>query len=316
MELLKPKNDVVFHCLFRKGNEEITKALISSIIDEKIDTIELDNDRYLLQEYPEQKVGILDLNAKLNNGIICNIEIQLADPGNIEKRILDYWSSLYSSQLKIGKAYGELRKTIVILIADFEIEKLKDIEKVHSKWQIREEEYLEKILTEDFEIHIISLPKARKELNKDKNDKLLQWLAFLDNPNNEGVKEMKKKNKDIAEALWKLEEISEDKKLRRIAQLKERWEIDERSREIYYREKGLAEGREKGIKEGRVKGREEGREEGKKEGRKEGIEEGKLEGQKQNSIEIAKRMLIDGENIEKIVKYTGLTREEIENLKS
>ena len=121
MELLKPKNDVVFHCLFRKGNEKITKALISSIIDEEIEEIELDNDRYLLQSYPEQKIGILDLNAKLDSGVLCNIEIQLLDEGNIEKRILYYWSSLYSNQLKAGRNYNGMKKTIVILIADFEI---------------------------------------------------------------------------------------------------------------------------------------------------------------------------------------------------
>ena len=33
--LLKPKIDVVFHSLFREGNEGITKALISSVIKEK-----------------------------------------------------------------------------------------------------------------------------------------------------------------------------------------------------------------------------------------------------------------------------------------
>ena len=44
-ELLKPKIDVVFHSLFKKGNEEITKAIISSITEEKIKEIELDKDR-------------------------------------------------------------------------------------------------------------------------------------------------------------------------------------------------------------------------------------------------------------------------------
>ena len=292
MDLLKPKNDVVFHCLFRKGNEGITKALISSIIGEKIETIELDNDRYLLQEYPEQKVGILDLNATLDNGVICNIEIQLADPGDMEKRILYYWSSLYSSQMKVGNKYGESRKTIVILIVDFELEIIKDIEKVHTKWQIKEEKVVDKVLTEDLEIHIISLPKARKELKKDENDKLMQWIAFLDNPNKEGVGEMKKKNKDIADALWKLEEISEDKKLRRIAQLKERWERDEISTKAYYEEKGIKEGIEQGLEQGRKKGK------------------------KQEKIEIAKKMLENDEDIKKIIEYTGLSKEEIEKIKS
>ena len=86
--LLKPKNDVVFHCLFRKGNEAITKSLISSIIGKEIKNVQLNNDRYLLQKYPDQKSGILDLNATLDNGILCNIEIQLADKGHTQKRFL------------------------------------------------------------------------------------------------------------------------------------------------------------------------------------------------------------------------------------
>ena len=297
MELLKPKNDVVFHCLFRKGNENITKALISAIIGEEIEEIELDNDRYLLQEYPEQKMGILDLNAKLNNGVLCNIEIQLTDKGDIEKRILGYWARMYGSQLIVGEPYTQLNKAIMILIADFELESLKDIDKVHTKWQIREEKVVDKVLTEDLEIHIIMLPKARK--GKEENE-LMQWLAFLDNPNKKGVKEMKKKNKDIADALWKLEEISEDKKLRRIAELKAKWELDEKSARYYWKEKGLAEGRE----------------EGKKQGIEEGIKEGIEKGEKNKTMEIAKKLLKKGIDIEVIIESTGLTKEEIEELKS
>ncbi len=301
MELLKPKNDVVFHCLFRKGNESITKALISSIIEEKIDEIELDNDRYLLQTYPDQKMGILDLKAKLNGGIICNIEIQLADKGYTEKRLLDYWSNLYSAQLKIGEKYHKLQKAIIILIADYDFGKLKEINKVHTKWQIREEEYLEKVLTEDLEIHIISLPKARKK--NDKCNQLLQWLAFLDNPNNEGVMEMKKKNQDIADALWKLEEISEDEKLRKIAEVRERWERDELSAQDYWKENGLAEGRKQGLEQGLEQGREEG------------IKRGIKEGEKKAQLEMAKEMLKMGMTVEDIIKITKLTKQNIEELK-
>ena len=158
----------------------------------------------------------------------------------------------------MGDNYQTLKKTIVILIADFRLKLLQDMEEFHTKWHIHEEKNLKKVLTEDLELHIIELPKA-KEL-KSKHDTLLQWLAFLDNPNKEGVLDSMKENKDIAEALWKLEEISEDKKLRRIAELKERWEIDERSAKLYWKETGLEEGRKKGIKEGRAEGRKEEKE--------------------------------------------------------
>jgi predicted transposase/invertase (TIGR01784 family) len=47
-----------------------------------------------------------------------------------------------------------------------------------------------------------------------------------------------------------------------------------------------------------------------------GLAEGKAEGEAKRSIEMAKEMLADNEPIEKIIKYTKLSKEEIEQLKS
>ena len=57
-----------------------------------------------------------------------------------------------------------------------------------------------------------------------------------------------------------------------------------------------------------------GREEGIKEGIKEGILEGERQGEKNKSIEIAKNMLKEDIDINKIIKCTQLTKEEIERL--
>ena len=47
----------------------------------------------------------------------------------------------------------------------------------------------------------------------------------------------------------------------------------------------------------------------------EGMERGMEKGMEKRNIEIAKQMLLDGENIDKIIKYTGLPRENIERLR-
>lgn len=57
---------------------------------------------------------------------------------------------------------------------------------------------------------------------------------------------------------------------------------------------------------GKKEGIEEGIKEGRKEGRKEGIKESKLD--------TARLMLANGEDISKIMCYTGLTESEINNL--
>ena len=50
-------------------------------------------------------------------------------------------------------------------------------------------------------------------------------------------------------------------------------------------------------------------------GKAEGKAEGKVEGKVEEKLEIAKEMLLDGEPMEKIIKFTKLTKEEIERLK-
>ena len=48
--------------------------------------------------------------------------------------------------------------------------------------------------------------------------------------------------------------------------------------------------------------------------REEGLEQGRAEGRKESFVEIARQMLEEGEPIEKIIKYTHLTEEEIRAL--
>ena len=58
-----------------------------------------------------------------------------------------------------------------------------------------------------------------------------------------------------------------------------------------------------------------GRREGLEEGLAEGREKGLAEGRAESRAETAKMMLEDGEPISKIMRYTGLTEEEIEKLR-
>ena len=68
---------------------------------------------------------------------------------------------------------------------------------------------------------------------------------------------------------------------------------------------------QKGKEEGRAEGKEEGRAEGKEEGRA----EGRAEGMSQRSQEIARNLLSLGLPVDQITQATGLTEEEIEQLK-
>ena len=292
-KLLSPKLDVVFQALFgEEGNEEITKGFLEAILKEKIKKIDLSKNVILRREFKEDKLGILDILAELDGNKQVNIELQLIDKNNTIERMLYYWSRLYSRKIRKGGEYKELPKTIVILISNFRIKEL-GIEDYYTKWQIMEATR-KIVLTEKLELYIIELPNIIGK--EEKNDKLLDWLYFLENPKSERVEKNMGENKELKRAVKELNKISEDEKMQRIAELREKAILDEKA--IYAR----------GFDVGEEKGRQEGREEGRLEGR--------LEGRKEEKIEIAKELLKESFPTDKISKITGLTEEEIENLKN
>lgn len=167
-----PTNDYVFKRLFgHVGNEKITAGLISSIIKQEIKTIKINENPITEKDMKDDKVGILDLKAKLNGEILCNIEMQVVQEKDIDRRIMFYWGKTYTGEIKEGDRYSALQKTIVILIANFELHNLKEIPKFHTKWQIREEKYRKIILTDTLEIHIIELPKLVKQIKENRGEK-------------------------------------------------------------------------------------------------------------------------------------------------
>ena len=276
-----PKMDIIFQAIFGEvGSENITKDFLEKILKRKIEKISLDKNPILRRELKDDKLGVLDIITELDGKEKCNIEMQLIDKNNIIERMLYYWSKMYTRQIKAGDDYNKLEKTIVILIADFNIKGLEEVE-YHSTWKIIETNSVKKlILTDKFELDIIELLKIKGRENE--KDQLLDWLVFLENPESERVTRKMEENENLKEAVEKLDRISEDEKMQRIIELREKAIRDEHA--IY--DKGLDDG----------------------------IEEGKAKGAREKQIEIAKSMLKENMDIEIIIKITGLTKQEIEKL--
>ena len=276
--ILSPKLDVVFQILFGEvGSEEITKDLLSTILDEEINEIDLNQNIVLRRENPKDKMGIVDVLAKINNNEYCNIEMQILDNRDTIKRILYYWSKKYSKELQKGKPYLDLKRTICVLIADFEIDILKNLE-FHTQWKIIEEKNRKTVLTDDLELHIIELPKMRKNKANGKDKKLLEWLSFLNNPESKEVTNYMKNNESMKKAKEKLNTMSEDERIRRLAELREKAILDELEVKAYNYRKG------------------------------------KNDGLEQKNKEIAKKMKEKNYKIEDIIDLTNLSKEEIEDV--
>ncbi len=286
-DLLIPKYDLVFHALFRAENKELTESLISAILGENIKIKTTDKDRHLNIKNPNQKFGIMDLRTELEDGTQCNIEIQLEAYENEKERFLYYWADAYSRQLKKTEIYDKLHKTISIVILDHEIEELKDEETLDTKWQIRDNKTGKKLLTEHLEIVIIEIPKAIRLYKKNENNRLCQWMLFLNNPNEGEVLKIMDGNEEIRKAMEELANMSEDDELRWMAELRLKGLRDEQAAMSLATKKGLQQGLEQGLEQGI----------------------------KQEKVEIAKNMLKENATIEFIAKVTGLTEKEIKEIK-
>ena len=238
-ELLSPKLDIIFHALFREENKDLLGALISAVLEEKVKVLTTDKNRYVDTKEAKQKLGIMDLRAVLEGGMQCNIEIQLQSQKYENERILLYWADTYKRQIKRGDDYEVLNKTISIIILDHEVEILKGIEELGTKWQIRDNKTGKRVLTDRLEIVIIELPKARRIYKQDKDNKISQWMMFLDAPNDKEVSKIMAKNKDIRKAIEELEQVSGDEKLQRIAELREKAIRDEHAAMSYATEKRI-----------------------------------------------------------------------------
>jgi predicted transposase/invertase (TIGR01784 family) len=106
-------------------------------------------------------------------------------------------------------------------------------------------------LTEKLEIHIIELVKLDNETNK--NDALLDWLYFLQNPESERVINKMKENKELKQAHDKLENINNDEQMERLAHWIESAEYEYNTgMETNYNE-GLETGKKEKTKEIAIK---------------------------------------------------------------
>ena len=88
-------------------------------------------------------------------------------------------------------------------------------------------------------------------MENDKENKLKEWLSFLENPESEEVLYYMKNNENIKSAKEKLNTLSEDERVRRLAELREKAIMDEKEAKYTGYTEGRREGREEGRKQGK-----------------------------------------------------------------
>jgi len=214
MQRLNPLNDYIFKRIM--GEDESKDHLISflnAVLDaddrKKLVSLEIIDNKELTKEMISDKSCRLDVRAKRADGMEVDIEVQLTNQHNMEKRTMFYWGKLFLEGIKQGDDYINLTKVITINILDFSF---LDLEKYHSKYHLWEDEEQSYLLTDLIEIHFLEMPKFRALKEKDlKGNALHRWLKFFDRMlSEEELKELMEMDSAIKRAEKKLEYLSSD----------------------------------------------------------------------------------------------------------
>jgi len=288
MPILNPRVDFAFKKIFgSEENKDLLISFINSVILEKNPVVEVTLlNPYNSLNFKGDKGCILDIKAKDSEGRYFDIEMQISDDGDYDKRALNYWAETYTGQLSSGQDYSILRKTIGIHILNFNC--IPDSPKYSNKFIITEASsgmhYFQ-----DFVIYTIELEKFTHSADENLNlmlprikTGLDRWSTFLTKAPSLDLNNLPKELCDdpcIQKALEVLNTLSLNKEERELYEDHLKWLRVETST----------------IKKAEAKG--------------------KAEGLAEKAREMALEMLRENESEEKIIKYTGLARNEIAEMK-
>ena len=275
-------NDVLFKFIFgRDERKNITIDLLNAILNrtgkQAIKDIQFKNSE-LVPYYEGDKLTRLDIFCITEDETKIDVEVQLINKKDMERRSLFYWSQMYLMGLNKGDDYITLNPAITINILGH---KIFPNEPLHSMYSIYNIETGRR-LNEDMELHFLEVPKFQKKPIGEMT-RMERWLAYFSNKlNTEEMEELAMSDATIKKAVNDADIFMMD--------FEERLKYINRQMAIMDYNTDMRVSREEGLADGRKAGREE------------------------MAIDIARDMLRDNKPIEEIAKYTKLSEDRIQEL--
>jgi predicted transposase/invertase (TIGR01784 family) len=190
---------------------------------------------FLNREHDEDYKGIIDIRAELKDGTQIQIEMQVSNQYNMDKRSLYYWSGMYYSQFEKSELYKNLRKCISINILAFDYRKT---DKAYSRYVLKEYESNE-ILTDMLDIRFIELPK-RSDVP---NVRLKKWLDLIASRSFSEMIELSKGDGQMERVAEETYRINSDIDRRVDLERREKFRRDQLSLQHEAEERGRIEGK-------------------------------------------------------------------------
>ena len=286
------KDDYAFKRLLGvEENKPILQDFLECVLNlehEEIAELEL-LDKELKKDHAEDRTGILDLQVRLKDGTLIDIEMQAVWENFFIDRSFAYLNKMYTSELKAGEPLSKAHKCIAINI----IGKGFNLNDELCSKSAFVDTATNKVITDKIEMYFLNLEKAKKlpiSKEKTKEARLVNWAKFID------AETMEERNM-LALSSPILQLLNE-----KVVEITRTPEEQRRFDSRMKMRSDILTGLEVRFKQGFQEGIEKGRDEG--------IEKGKREG----LLETVKAMKEMGLPIEQIQKISKLTITEIEKV--
>lgn len=280
MTFINPKTDYAFKKIFAsKDSKGILISFLNATIYDGNPTIaDLEIiDPNLPPKIAGLKDSSLDVKAQLADGTLVIIEMQVLNVESFGKRVLYNAAKTYASQLQKGQGYRMLKPVIALTITDFEM--FENSDRLISRFVYKETTTNIEYTDNNIELVFVELPKFTKKLSQVESltDK---WIYFMKYAN---TLTQVPQTMDVVPEIHQAFDIANQVNLN-----PDELEALERQEMFIYDQQGVI-----------IKANREGREEGREE-----------------AMQAVARQLLDRLDDETISQTTGLSIEEIRNLRS
>ncbi len=279
-KIYNPLNDLLFKFVFGKEErKEITISFLNAALGrdgkDEITDIKFSNSEFSALA-DKEKTTRLDVFCITQSDEKIDVEIQINNRKNIEKRTLFYWANMYLSGLKKGQDYKELKPSITINLLNYN--NFGPTEPMHSKFSVYNKDTGMR-LCNDLELHFFELKKFNKKPISELS-RIERWMAYFSNKLNTGeLQELGMLDSKIKDALDASDKFMDD--------------ISER---LAYVNREMALMDYKSDTEGHYR---------------DGFADGKAE----EHFEMLKTMILNGADDETINKLTNVSLEEIKEIR-
>jgi predicted transposase/invertase (TIGR01784 family) len=249
-KLYSPLLDFIFKLIFGdQRNIAILAAFLVAALDlpeEEFDYLTI-VDPYLKREFEDDKMGILDVKVHTQSRMVINVEMQVKTTQELRKRVTLSTAKMLTEQIKRGETYSRLERVVSILICEGIL--IPEEQTYYNKYSIRNKRSGSEF-TDLIEINVLELaklptmPDGSLLAKEPDGGRLYNWARFFKAKTREELVMVAEKDPAIKQAAALVLELNEDEHIRRVAESREKWLMDQAARERQSYQEGSLEAKQ------------------------------------------------------------------------